>query len=231
MITTNSEETDMQICNKCNIRIRGRKECCPLCQGKLTETEGDENYAFPVLARKRISSITFLKVCTFIFIVAEIVFGTVNIMTEGRYSFIGPVILGLVVAWADIVATMYLRNNIIKVITFEVLVAIVVDFYVDLRTGFYGWSVNWMIPMTLIGLAIATIVAATIMKLRLDEYILYIVFDFVMALLQIICIKNGMNTLPWPAASSIMFYLILIAALVIFRFRDLKNASEKMFNI
>lgn len=221
----------MQVCNKCNIRIRGRKECCPLCQGKLNETEGDENLAFPILEKRKITSITFLKVCTFISLVALIVFGTVNIMTAGAFPFIGPVILGVIVAWIDIVATMYLRNNIIKVITFEVVVAIVVDLYVDLRTGFYGWSVNWMIPMTLIGLAIATIITATIMGLRLDEYILYIVFDFVMALLQIICIRNGMNTLPWPAASSIMFYLILIAALVIFRFRDLKNASEKMFNI
>ena len=221
----------MQVCNKCKIRIRGRKECCPLCQGKLNETEGDENLAFPILEKRKITSITFLKVCTFISLVALIVFGTVNIMTAGAFPFIGPVILGVIVAWIDIVATMYLRNNIIKVITFEVVVAIVVDLYVDLRTGFYGWSVNWMIPMTLIGLAIATIITATIMGLRLDEYILYIVFDFVMALLQIICIRNGMNTLPWPAASSIMFYLILIAALVIFRFRDLKNASEKMFNI
>ncbi|RKM62308.1 hypothetical protein D6855_02505 [Butyrivibrio sp. CB08] len=221
----------MQVCNKCIIKIRGRKECCPLCQGKLTNTEGIENPAFPVLEKRRVTSITFFKICTFIFISLEIIFGTINIMTGGEYSFIGPIMLGALVAWIDIYATMYLRNNLIKVITFEVLVAIVVDFYIDIKTGFHGWSVNWMIPMTLIGLAIVTIATALILKLRLDEYILYIVFDFIMALLQIITIRNGMNSLPWPAASSIMFYLILIAALVIFRFRDLKNASEKMFNI
>ena len=221
----------MQVCNKCNIRIRGKKECCPLCQGKLGECNGSENAAFPVLEKRKISSITFFKVCTFIFITLEIVCGTINLMTEGRYSFIGPIMLGALVAWVDIYATMYLRNNLIKVITFEVLVAIVIDYYIDIRTGFHGWSVHWMIPMTLIGLAVVTIVTALILKLRLDEYILYIVFDFIMALLQIIDMRNGRNTLPWPAASSIMFYLILIAALVIFRFRDLKNASEKMFNI
>ncbi len=221
----------MQICNKCNIRIRGRKECCPLCQGKLAESEGEDNAAFPILEKRKITSITFFKVCTFIFITMEIVFGTINIMTEGKYPFISPIMLGALVAWIDIYATMYLRNNLIKVITFEVVVAIVVDFYIDLKTGFYGWSVNWMIPMTLIGLAVITITTALILRLRLDEYILYIVFDFVMALLQIITIKNGMNKLPWPAAASIMFYMIIIAALVIFRFRDLKNASEKMFNL
>ena len=221
----------MQVCNKCNIKIRGKKECCPLCQGKLSNVEGSENPAFPILEKRRVTSVTFFKICTFIFITLEIIFGTINIMTEGKFSFIGPIMLGALVAWIDIYATMYLRNNLIKVITFEVLVAIVVDYYIDVKTGFHGWSVNWMIPMTLIGLAIVTIATALILKLRLDEYILYIVFDFIMALLQIIAIRNGMNSLPWPAASSIMFYLILIAALVIFRFRDLKNASEKMFNI
>ena len=221
----------MQICQKCNVKIRGRKECCPLCQGRLKEVEGEENPSFPVLEKRKISNITFLKMCTFVFIASEIIFGAVNIMTEGEFSFIGPVMLGIFVAWIDVIATMYLRNNLIKVITFEVIVAIVVDLYIDVKTGFHGWSVDWMIPMTLIGLAIATNIIAWVLKLRLDEYILYIVLDFVMALVQIIFIKNGMNNFPWPAAISIITYMILIAALVIFRFRDLKNASEKMFNI
>ena len=221
----------MQYCKKCKVKIRGKKECCPLCQGQLQEVEGEENPSFPVLEKRKISSITFFKICTFLFIASEIVFGTINIMTEGKFSFIGPVMLGIFVGWIDVIATMYLRNNLIKVITFEVMVAIVVDYYIDVKTGFHGWSVNWMIPFTLIGLAVITILTALILRLRLDEYILYIVFDFFMSLFQIIFIRNGMNTVPWPAVISIMCYMILITALVIFRFRDLKNASEKMFNI
>ena len=69
------------------------------------------------------------------------------------------------------------------------------------------------------------------MKLRLDEYILYLILDLVMALLQIIFIVNGMNKFTWPAVISIMVYLIMLVALFIFRFRDLKNASEKVFNM
>jgi hypothetical protein len=221
----------MQICQKCNVKIRGRKECCPLCQGRLKEVEGDENPSFPTIEKRKISNITFLKMCTFLFIASEIIFGAINIMTKGEFSFIGPVMLGILVGWIDVLATMYLRNNLIKVITFEVIVAIVVDYYIDVKTGFHAWSINWMIPMTLIGLAIATNVIAWVLKLRLDEYILYIVLDFIMSLIQIIFIRNGMNSFPWPAVASIITYMIIIAALVIFRFRDLKNASEKMFNI
>ena len=221
----------MQICPKCKIEIRGKKRCCPLCQGQLKEVEGEKSASFPTLKKKKISHITFIKMCTFLFVATEIVFATINIMTGGVYSFFGPLMLGFLAGWVTILTTMYLRNNILKVVTWEGIVAIVVDIYIDYMTGFYGWSVEWMVPMTLIGLAIATIIIALVQKLRLDEYIYYIIFDLAMALGQIYFIKKGMNKLPWPAGISIMCYLILIAAVVIFRFRDLKKASEKMFNM
>lgn len=221
----------MQICPKCKVKIRGNKACCPLCQGKLKEAEGEIAPSFPTIKKKSISNITFLKVCTFLFVALEIIFIALDIMTKREYSFMGVVMLGILVGWITIATTVYIRNNIIKVVTWEVVVAIVVDIYIDLHTGFHGWSVNWMVPSTLVALAIVTIVIAAILKLRLDEYIFYIILDLVMALLQIIFIKNGMNTFPWPAAVSIVAYLILVSALVIFRFRDLSNASQKMFNM
>lgn len=221
----------MQYCPKCKVNIRGKKECCPLCQGALKDSELEMEPAFPVIKKSKVSNITFMKMCTFLFVALEIIFGTVNIMTHSEYSFIGVVMLGVLVAWITIITTLYLRNNLLKVITWEVFVAIVVDVYIDMHTGFHGWSLEWMVPSTLFGLAVATIIIAKVLKLRLDEYALYIVFDIVMSLLQIIFIRNGMNKFPWPAVISIMIYLILGVAMVIFRFRDLKNASEKMFNL
>ncbi len=221
----------MQYCSKCKVNIRGNKSCCPLCQGRVSRLEGEENRVFPLLDPPKISNLSFIKICTFIAVALEIVFISINIMTHGVHSFIGPVILGIAVGWFTILTTLYLRNNLLKVITGEVIVAIIIDVYVDLKTGFYGWSFNWMIPSTLTALAIATIIIAAVMKLRLDEYIFYLILDVILALLQIIFICNNMNKFPWPAAISIMIYLILLAAVIIFRFRDLKNASGKMFNL
>ena len=221
----------MQYCPKCKVNIRGRKACCPLCQGQLKQIDGEPEAPFPTLRKKKVSSITLFKMATFLFIASEIVFGTINYQTENRYPFIGVTMLGILAAWVTIVATLYLRNNLIKVITFEVVVAIVVDIYVDYRTGYHGWSVMWMVPSTLLALAIATVITAKVLKLRLDEYILYLVLDLLMALSQIIFIRMGRNFFTWPAVIVIMIYLILIVGLVIFRFRDLKRASEKMFNM
>ena len=221
----------MQYCPKCKVNIRGEKYCCPLCQGKIKEIDDNINDPFPTLPRKKISNITFFKVVTFIFIALEIIFETINFQTDGKYPFVGITMLGLLVAWITIITTMYLRNNLIKIITWEVVVAIVVDIYIDQKTGFHGWSVMWMVPSTLLALAIATVITAKVLKLRLDEYILYLVLDLIMALSQIIFIRMGRNFFTWPAVIVIMIYLILIVGLVIFRFRDLKRASEKMFNM
>ena len=221
----------MQICPKCKVNIRGEKSCCPLCQGTLKTTQGELPASFPTLKRHKISNITFLKVCTFLFIALEIIFGTVQIMTEDDIPFLGILILGTAVVWLTVVTTMYLRNNPLKVITWEVIIAIIVDVYIDMHTGFIGWSLMWMVPATLMALAIVTVVSAAIMRLRLDEYIFYIIFDLIMALVQIVFIRNGMNKFPWPAVISIMMYLIITVGLVIFRSGDLKNATAKMFNV
>ena len=221
----------MQICPKCKVNIRGKKSCCPLCQGQLKDVQGEVGASFPTLKKKKISNITFIKMCTFIFASLEIVFAAINIMTRREYAPIGLIMLGLLAGWITLLTTMYLRNNLLKVITWEVIVAIIVDIYIDVKTGFLGWSLSWMVPLTLIGLAFATIIIAKVMKLRLDEYILYIIFDLVMALLQIIFIRNGKIVQPWPAAISIVVYLIIFVGVLIFRFRDLKVASEKMFNM
>lgn len=221
----------MQYCPKCKVNIRGKKKCCPLCQGQLREVEGELHASFPTLKKKKISNITLFKMCTFLFLAAEIIFGTIHLQTGKNYPFIGIVNIALAVAWVTIVTTLYLRNNLIKVITWEVVVVIVVDIYIDLKTGFLGWSVMWMVPSTLLALAFVTMITARVLKLRLDEYILYLVLDLIMALAQDIFIKNGMNKFTWPAVISIMIYLILITGLVIFRFGDLKNAAQKMFNM
>lgn len=52
-----------------------------------------------------------------------------------------------------------------------------------------------------------------------------------MTVLQIICVTKGITKNFWPTGISIMLYMILLAGVLIFRFRDLKKASEKMFNM
>lgn len=223
----------MLYCAKCKIYIRGSKTRCPLCEGKLTGTPEDP--AFPTLKRSGVSSFSILRVSTFVFLVLEIVMGAVWFLSSHelkvRLPWVPLVMLGGVVGWVDLVLAMYLRNNVMKIITVQAYVAMIIDFAIDRMTGFLGWSYTWMIPMTFLGLAAATFGIGMGAKLRLEDYVIYLLIDTVFCMLQLIPVIGNWSSFLWPSVICMALYLIMAAGTVVFRFRALKNASAKYFNV
>ncbi|MBQ5534549.1 MAG: hypothetical protein IIU07_04530 [Lachnospiraceae bacterium] len=227
----------MNYCPKCKIVIRGEKQCCPLCQGKITGVpdgattfESASYSAFPVIDFK-VSSFTFIKIVTFLFLVLEISFAAVGWILGRDHPWVGLVMLGILVGWIDVLAAMYVRGNLLKLITVEAYVAMAVNIYVDYMTHMHGWSLAWVTPFTLLGLGVITLVIARIRKLRPSEYVTYIVVNTAAALLQLIPIRSGLNPVPIPAVIIIACHLILMAAVIVFRSRDLKTALGRRFSV
>lgn len=219
----------MLYCSKCGISIRGNKRCCPLCQGELTGTPSEA--AFPTLKRARITSLSLVKLFTFLFIALEIVWSAVGFLANFTLAWVPFAMAGTLVAWLDAVLAVYFRNNVVKNITIQVYLVMIGGFVIDRFTGFHGWSVQWLIPCCFLGLVTTTIALGRGLPLRLEEYILYLAVDMVLSLLQTIFLVMGMNAFVWPAVISMAALLILGVAALLFRFRDLKNASEKLFHM
>ena len=203
----------MNYCPKCDIVIRGNKRCCPLCQGKTAEVpetkeiqETSRIEAFPVIER-RITSVTFIKIMTFLFLTLEICFGAVHILV-----------------------VMYLRSNILKLLTAEAYVAIAVDIFVDHMTNMHGWSFAWVTPFILLGLGLITLLIAYVTKLRASEYVQYIALNTGAALLQFVPIHYGLNPVVIPAITITACYLILMAGVLVFQYNDLKASLGRRFN-
>lgn len=219
----------MLYCSKCGISIRGNKRCCPLCQGELTGTPSEA--AFPTLKRARITSLSLVKLFTFLFIALEIVWSAVGFLADFTLAWVPFAMAGTLVAWLDAVLAVYFRNNVVKNITIQVYLVMIGGFVIDRFTGFHGWSVQWLIPCCFLGLVTTTIALGRGLPLRLEEYILYLAVDMVLSMLQTIFLVMGMNAFVWPAVISMAALLILGVAALLFRFRDLKNASEKLFHM
>jgi len=227
----------MEYCPKCKISIRGHKECCPLCQSNLVKNPDEElakvdDYgAFPIVKKPKFTSRFISKIVTFIFVTIEIIAITALFLWGNNLPWVTLVMMGTFVAWLDFLVAMYYKNNIIKLLTVEVMVAILIDLYVDYRLGFIGWSYKWMIPLSLMILAVVTFVIAKVSRLKLIEYIRYLLWDMFVALLQLIFIANGLNDYPFPAGLCIASFLIIFAAALIFRTHELKSASARYFNM
>ena len=80
-------------------------------------------------------------------------------------------------------------------------------------------------------LVFETFIVGKAADLRLEEYIMYIVMAMLLSMLQIIPVLTHANPKPLPAVLCMTVLLILGFAEVIFRFRDLRSAAEKLFNL
>ncbi len=221
----------MQYCPKCKIKIAGNKSCCPLCQGNLND-DGNEAVPspFPVISR-RFSRITFIKIVTFIITTFIILTYLLTWISGEALPWLSTMRIGAVFLWLDILLALYLRNNILKVLTIEGFILLILNFIIDWATGWIGWSVAWVTPSTLLILGIVTFTIARVTRLHADEYIAYLLLDSLAAILQFIPIRLERTPITWPAFTIIALYLILDAGVVIFRFRDLRSALERRFNL
>ncbi len=222
----------MQYCPKCRINIQGRKACCPLCHGKVKEEgEGEEVAVFPVLKTSGVSWMSFARVVTFLMIACEIVFVMIAFFTHFTYSWMMFAMLGALLVWADILVTRYVHSNLLKLISVESIFACLIVVLVDFITGFRGWSVCWVIPIALPVLSLITFLIAKIQRFRLTEYVMYLLLDFICAMLLLPFLIKGSFAFELLMEIAVTGYLILAAAVVIFGFKSFRAATSRRFKM
>ena len=216
-------------CPKCRVSIRGDKTGCPLCGGRLTGEP--EPGAFPVLEKRRISHMSVVKVATFCCLSVFIILMALEILYDFKLPWVPFIVLIMVIAWADLMVGVYYRNNFIKTFAIETYLIMAACLLIDVLTGWRGWSVAFVLPIGFVVLVFVTVIVGLAADLRLEEYIIYIVVTMLLSMLQIIPVLMHTNPVILPAVLSMALLLILGCAAVIFRFRDLRSAAEKLFNI
>ena len=227
----------MQYCPRCKVKIRGEKACCPLCHGGLATIEG-ENLppSFPVLKVSRERTVTKLRVLTFLMVLIEIAAVTTVVMVHQmtgeliRSPFF--VMIGVFLAWLDLLIARYYRNNVISLIEVQAIIGMVCCLVIDSFTsGGLSWSVEWVVPAGLVGLEVIAVCVGHGMGMHLVDYGVYLIIDTILGLLQILPIAIHWNPFPVPAILCIALQLSYVAYAVIFRAWDLRNASSKFLNI
>ncbi len=220
----------MQECKKCKITIRGNKKCCPLCQGRLSGEP--EDAAFPVIKRLPLTTDAVFRIATFLAVLAEIALGMICFVNGAWIPGVEIAMVIILFALGDLGVAIYFRGNMIKLITVQayIIMAAVIVLNNRLITAI-PWAIMWVIPLMFIALMVTTLVIARFGGLVLRDIMIYVVFDVLMATLQMIPIHKGTNPFPIPAAVSIAIMFAIAAFVIIFRFNDLKSASAKYLNM
>ena len=239
----------MQYCPNCQVQIRGRKARCPLCQRELLTAvsvrnacreDGDETAEiaceidddpFVRLPEPKVSFMLMVRVVTFLCISLEISFIAAQIITGFRHGWLFAAMLAAPIVWVDFQVAVYFRNNLIRMLTTQAYLIMLICLILQNVTRTGTWAVTWVVPGMFCLLAAVTFAAAKAQGMELHEFILYPAFDVLFSLLQIIPIVLGWNPVIAPAVICIAFMLILVSSLVIFRGRMLQEAAYKYLHM
>ena len=221
----------MQYCEKCHISVRGNKSVCPLCQGELTGTPETSPGPFPALTRRGMSRFSAIRLITLISALAAVAFLIVFVASGLRYRWVIFTLIGIGVGWIDTIVALTMRTNLLRTIAFQTYFSMAALIVIDVLTGFHAWSLNWVIPCMFAGYVPLIIFVARALGYRLEEYIMYLAIALVLCYLQLIPILLKLTTFFWPAVISMALLTCLGIIALLFRFRDIRAASGKMFSL
>lgn len=221
----------MLYCEKCRVSIRTEHKACPLCHGALTGEANPEEAVFPKISISGIGRISFVKLMTFCCVVAIILSYVINNLITNEHKWFFYVASGILFGWVVIVWGKSKSRNLLKNSIWQAGIISIGNIIFDIMTGWHGWSVDFVLPIVIIISMIFSIVISMAKRLPASDYMIYLIINVVYGFVPFILVKTGIVENNIPSVICTAFAMIIISALIIFRFRYLINELIKKFHL
>ncbi|MEI0493122.1 DUF6320 domain-containing protein [Brachyspira intermedia] len=222
----------MAYCNNCRLKIKTNRNICPLCLKELNNNDNNiineeyHSYEWFYEMQKKINA---QKIVLLSSLAAIIVLIIVNISTNSKYNWAVISVISILCSYFTYVCftadTLYLRQKLL--IEFFILMPLVI--VIDIFTGFYKWSFNYVIPFLSLGLNIAMFLIAVIDRKYFNEYVSYIMSASFISIMMIIL--PLFNFVLWSSLSALGGGIIIILAMLILFRIDFISSIIKIFHI
>ena len=219
----------MRYCENCRVTVENDLPFCPLCHGEAV-VQGDsfeqDFPAAPALDNKRFHT----RLLIFITIAVVVVSVTVDLLTNDKahWSYIGAGALAYL-----FLSFRYIRKsnrNIGLLALIQILGISLLTFAVDMATGYYKWSTNYVIPFVIISAAglLSTVLFARPRRFR--DYILYQLGISVIGVGFSLFAMLDKSTVMWTGVVGIVYSLLTILGVLLFSARKTRHELHKRFH-
>lgn len=202
----------MRQCTECAVDIEGGWTTCPLCSAPLEGTPVPSPIpAVPLtFSRRRVLRILFLS--SIAVILAS--FAAQLLLGRGPAGFgaLRSVWLGVSAMWLVVLLAVRKRHNVAKNTVYIVLVVGLVCVYWDYLTGWYGWSINYAVPIVCASSIVALLITVRVLRIEVGEHIVYSGLTVLLGLAPIGFLIFGWVAEPLPSA---ICGAISVAALIL----------------
>lgn len=222
----------MQYCPLCQVKVVGSKRCCPLCRGKLTGEPDPQSEVFPqVVAPYRRARVArrIITLCVLIVIACSIQVETIW-HPSSNWPYL--VIAASLCAWLAVMLGISRRRLLMQNLTAQALLFSILSVAWDIGTGWHAWSIEWVIPILLLGGVGVLLLLKLILRVPMVDAVGWIgvlsilgwIAPIVLMLLDKVQVK-----LPSMICSGGSFLTLVI--LVVFFHRYMRDEAARRFHL
>lgn len=217
-------------CDSCGISIVGERSHCPLCGKKISDAEKEDYGVYPKV-KVKMSYNLIVKITTFAAVVALLVINIINFSFIPHLPIYVPLSLGVGCAWLIIIVGVKKRKNIPKNIMYEGIISVILCLLWDKVTGWHGWSINYVIPITFAAMNVFYFVMSYVDRSKNTQYNIYFIMSLIGTLISVILWLTGAAT-PTPFVTiPIGVGISLLIAQLIFRGRSFLSELHRRFHV
>lgn len=222
----------MQSCKNCNIKLRTHHENCPLCHGVLTGEFDENDRVFPLVPpKKQTAEKQFMQWVSFGALAIIIVCGLINYMLFDGIWWSAFVTGALLCTWLVLAVATAKRRNLLKSVTWQLVILIALAILWDVFTGWYGWSIDFVLPLAILSALCAVIVIAGIKKMTSCEYMTYVQMVCMAGIAPFVLLVTHTVNVSLPSAICVGACVLTFAAMIIFRRNAFFAEIKKKFHV
>lgn len=221
----------MAKCRQCNVTISEETTICPLCQCVVEAGEAVSRNEYPdVWVKER----KLKHLCNFAFFGVLLVSAVLAIM---NYAFFDGT------CWSMIPISSMLYGYLVFRLVFAsrkgyrwklfipMIFALILVLVIDIETGFYGWSMNYVFPS---GILLIDLIIVILMLTNLKNWQSYIVIQIVMiavSCIPLVLWAMGIITSPLLTIIALAVSVFLFLGAVILGDRTARGELKRRFHI
>lgn len=221
----------MQGCNHCKIKIRGEHTVCPLCASILEDKGDPSEDVFPHIPTIYQEFNIFIRILILVSIVGVVASIAVNMIFTKDSLWSLLVVAGVGSMWVSLFFIIRNKNNIAKTILWQVGIIGILSFIWDKSMGWYGWSLNYVIPTVCVLAMIVMAVGAKILKIGVRDLIIYLLIDAIFGFIPAVFIIFKWVNVLFPSVICVGVSIISLSAMILFEGDNMKAELRKRMHI
>ncbi len=220
----------MRFCRHCGVKLANDIERCPLCDMVTERTDDAFENDYPYI-KSRFTRDLLLRLITFIAIAVAGASLLVDHLVPTGSPWAIITVVAIIYLWISAMNILRFTPNPASIMLCQLWCISGLLFVIDYLTGYYRWSVNYVIPFLIMGAVAAMALMILIRPMKYRAYIIYLLVMAVLGGLSVLLWIFGYSDTEWPVVTSAFVSAVCFFAVTFFLRRRTRNELEKRFHV